>query len=63
MNITMYRFKRGDVFSVDVIVSNGESITFANIVKPDDTPNQVVEKLLEDAERAVLVQLNKKMGA
>ena len=60
--ITMYRFKRGDTYSVDVIVSNGESITYANIVKPEDTPTAVVEQLLEDAERAVLVKLNQKEG-
>lgn len=51
----MYRFERGGgVYSVDVHVSAGGTITFYNIKCPEDAPKEVIKQLIADAEEAVI---------
>ena len=57
MERKMFIFKRGTEYAVTVIVANNDSMTFCNIIYPDNTPEDVIEQLLNDAETATLKQL------
>lgn len=51
---TYYVYKRGDDYSVTVGVDDHGFVTFHKIVVPENTPNEVETKFLEDAEAAAL---------
>lgn len=57
--IRMFMYKRGDKFSVRVIVNEfAASVTFVDIVVPDNTPNAVKDAFLDEAENAVTLKLD-----
>jgi len=54
----VFVYKRGDQFSVDVVVNElAASVVFSNIVTPENSPAAVKELFLEEAEKAVTKQL------
>lgn len=53
--IRIFTYKRGDTHSCKVIVNEfAGSLVFDSIVVPNNTPQKVKEKFLEEAEVAVL---------
>lgn len=56
----VFEYKRGDEYSVKVVVNErGSSTTFIDITVPDNTPNKVKDAFLEEAEKAIIIQLDK----
>lgn len=51
---TYYLFCRGDDYQVTVGVDEHGFVTFHKIITPENTPNEVETKFLEDAEAAAL---------
>lgn len=60
-NITIYKYNRGKDFSCHIWVNEG-ALSFKEIKYPNGTKIEVLEKFLEDAEKSVTRQLNKKVG-
>lgn len=56
-NTVVYKFSRGD-YSCHVAIVNGDSVIFSNIKYPDGTSDNVVERMLDEAEREVLKAFN-----
>jgi hypothetical protein len=56
--IKMYEYKRGETYSCRVAIKEDGSAVFTNIKYPPDTPNEVIERLLDDAEREALKKEN-----
>ncbi len=58
-NSTVYRFSRGAKYSCLVaVVNNGEHITFSDVVYPVNTPEDVVSRMLDDAEKEAIKAYN-----
>ena len=53
-NVKIYRYSRGDKYSCKVSIINNDTVMFSNIKYPDGTPETIVERLLNDAERKAL---------
>jgi hypothetical protein len=49
-DIVIYKYSRGDKYSCHVTIINGETVVFGNIVTPPNTPDEVTNKMLDDAE-------------
>jgi len=56
MNLQLFKYKRGEEFSVEVVV-NDNTLAYHNIVVPAGTDINIKAKLLEEAETAVLKKL------
>lgn len=56
MNLQLFKYKRGEEYSVEVVVNDG-SLAYHNIIVPTGTDVTVKAKLLEEAETAVLKKL------
>lgn len=52
-----FKYERGDKYSVIATVTNNETITFSNLIVPPNTPDDVIAKMYEEAEAAVLKKL------
>lgn len=55
---TVFTYKRGETFSVDCIVNGVDFITYYNLRIPEKTSSKIVQRFIEDAERAVMLQLS-----
>ena len=55
----IFRYTRGE-YSCDVSVVNEETLVFDNLKFPPETPSEVVEKLMDYAERQALKLLQDK---
>lgn len=51
------KFKRGETFSVDVLIKVNGDFVFNNIVTPPATPQNVLEQFIYDAEIAAIDHL------
>lgn len=49
-DIVIYKYSRGEKYSCHVTIINGETVVFGNIVTPPNTPDEVTNKMLDDAE-------------
>lgn len=58
-NNVSYRFSRGSKYSVIVTIIQGDHCIFSDMKYPPDTPSEIVERLLDDAERAAFKELEK----
>lgn len=54
----VYRYKRGE-FSVDIIVSNKDTLHYYNVKVPLTSSREVKEKFFADAEKAALEEMEK----
>ena len=53
-NVKVFKFTRGENYSVDVAVSERDSFSFHNVVSPEGASVDVMEKFLYDAEVAAM---------
>lgn len=48
------KFKRGDTYSVDVVIKMNDDFVFHNLVVPNSTPQPILEQFVHDAEVAAI---------
>lgn len=58
----VFTFTRGNDYSVDIVVRDGDIICFSNQTVPVGTTREVVLKFLDEAERAVQKLLGREDG-
>lgn len=51
------KFKRGELFSVDVLIKMNDDFVFHNMSAPTNTPVAIVEQFLYDAEVAAIAYI------
>ena len=54
-----FRFKRGPYSVIVTVLNKGEHVTFDNIIVPVNTSEDIMIKLLDDAETAALAETAK----
>ena len=58
MNDLVFEYKRGDTFSVKIVVNTTTAtVTYHAITYPDNCPEEVKKRFLEEAEKAVEIKL------
>lgn len=55
-DIKIYEYKRGDKYSCKVSIINNDTILFSDIKYPANTTDEIIERLLNDAEKAAFKQ-------
>ena len=55
---SVYRYTRGDNFSVKVVVNGYDNLTYSAVVTPDGTTQEVKLAFLEEAYTATIKQLD-----
>lgn len=58
-NYEVYEFKRGTTWSVKCVVNDYYNITYTSVVVPEGTSSELKNKFIEEAEVAVLKQVDK----
>lgn len=51
--LVIYKYTRGDDYSVSAVVNELEAITFFDVIVPEGVSNDIQEKFLDDAERSI----------
>ena len=52
-DIRVFRYNRGEEYSVDVIVYNKNNLTYKNIKKPKDVGMEIINSFIEEASKKV----------
>lgn len=58
-DIVIYKYSRGPDYSCYVTIINGEIPVFSNIIKPPTATDEVVAKMLDDAEEEAMKEFTK----
>lgn len=58
----VYRISRGDKYSCLVTIINGDTLLITEAVFPPDSPETIINTLLEDAEREALKMYGEETG-
>lgn len=54
-----YRYTRGDAYACDVMIIDGEHVIFDNLKYPSTASIDLIDKLMDDAERHALAEYTK----
>ncbi len=62
-DIVIYKYSRGDKYSCQVTIINGETYVFGNIQKPFNATDDAVSKMLDEAEEEARKEFLKEQEA